>query len=149
MTDSVSEPTPATTVDLTKIGEHRFEATNARGGRVVLGHGTDDFTPVELLLAALAGCGSLDVDYITGKRAPFASFAARAEGTKARDENGNHLVGISLTLDVTFPEGDAGDAAREILPSAIERSQNRLCTVGRTITLGEPVTYAAGRLTQG
>ncbi|MEP9383615.1 OsmC family protein [Nocardioides cheoyonin] len=134
-------------VDLAKIGEHRFTATNARGGSITIGHGDDpDFTPVELLLAALAGCGALDIDFITGKRAPFATFAARAQGTKIRDENGNHVVDISVTFDATFPEGEGGDAAREILPSAIERSQNRLCTVGRTVTLGEPVSYAAGTL---
>ena len=136
-----------TVVDLVKTGQHRFKATNARGGVVAIGHGDDpDFTPVELLLAALAGCGALDVDFITGKRSEFASFAARAQGTKVRDENGNHVVGISVTFDVTFPEGEAGDAARAILPSAIEKSQNRLCTVGRTVTLGEPVSYAAGSL---
>lgn len=139
---SVAVPT---VVDLAKVGEHRFKATNARGGVVAMGHGDDpDFTPVELLLAALAGCGALDVDFITGKRAEFASFAARAQGTKVRDENGNHVVDISVTFDVSFPEGEAGDAARTILPRAIEKSQTRLCTVGRTVTLGEPVTYAAG-----
>lgn len=149
MTDSVQGPGP-TRVDLAKVGEHRFKATNARGGVVTFGHGEDpDFTPVELLLAALAGCGALDVDFITGKRAPFASFAARAEGTKVRDENGNHLVDISVTFDVAFPQSEGGDAAREILPTAIERSQNRLCTVGRTITLGEPVSYVTGSLTEG
>jgi len=136
-----------TTVDLAKVGEHRFKATNARGGVLPIGHGDDpDFTPVELLLAALAGCGALDVDFITGKRSEFAGFAARAQGTKVRDENGNHLVGISVTFDVTFPEGEAGDAAREMLPRAIEKSQTRLCTVGRTVTLGEPVSYVAGSL---
>jgi uncharacterized OsmC-like protein len=110
-----------------------------------LGHGDDpDFTPVELLLAALAGCSALDVDFITGKRAPFATFAARAEGEKVRDAGGNHLVGLTVTLDVTFPDGEAGDAARDVLESAIQRSQDRLCTVGRTIALGDEVRYRTG-----
>lgn len=129
-------------VSLAKIGEHRFSATNARGGAITVGHGEDpDFTPVELLLAALAGCSALDVDFITGKRSEMASFAAVAEGTKVRDENGNHLVQLSVTFDIAFPEGEAGDRARAVLPDAIEKSQNRLCTVGRTVALGEPVTY--------
>ncbi|SFC95209.1 Uncharacterized OsmC-related protein [Nocardioides terrae] len=132
-------------IDLEKVGEHRFKAVNARGGVLTLSHGDDpDFTPVELLLVALAGCSALDVDFITGKRAPFESFAARAEGRKVRDEGGNHLVDLRVTLDVTFPEGEAGDAARAVLESAIQRSQDRLCTVGRTITLGDPVRYASG-----
>ncbi len=133
------------TVDLAKIGEHLFAATNVRGGTIRIGEGEDaDFSPVELLLTAMAACGALDVDYITGKRAPFETVAARAEGHKIRDSDGNHLVGLRVTYDVTFPEGEAGDAAREILPTAIERSQNRLCTVGRTLTLGSPVSYVAG-----
>ena len=134
-------------VDLEQIGEHRFKAVNARGGVLTLSHGDDpDFTPVELLLAALAGCSALDVDFITGKRAPFATFAARASGEKVRDEGGNHIVGLTVTFDVSFPEGEAGDAARAVLDSAIQRSQDRLCTVGRTVTLGDPVRYTTGPL---
>ena len=144
MTDATSD---TRSVDLEKVGEHRFKAVNARGGVLTMGHGDDpDFTPVELLLAALAGCSALDVDFITGKRAPFATFAARAEGEKVRDAGGNHLVGLTVTLDVTFPEGEAGDAARDVLESAIQRSQDRLCTVGRTITLGDEVRYRSGTL---
>lgn len=140
-------PPPATAVELRKLGVHRFLATNPRGGSLPMGEGTDpDFTPVELLLAALAGCASIDLDYLTGKRAGFETFAARAEGTKVRDEQGNHVVGLRVTFDVTFPEGEAGDAARDILPMALQRIQDRLCPVGRTVTLGEPVSYVAGSL---
>ncbi|UDY25239.1 OsmC family protein [Nocardioides sp. Kera G14] len=136
-----------TTVELTQMGEHRFKATNSRGGIVALGHGDDpDFTPVELLLAAVAGCSALDVDFITGKRAPFETFRARSEGTKLRDEQGNHLDGVTVTFDITFPEGEAGDAARAVLESAIRKSQDRLCTVGRTVALSAPVTYRSGEL---
>ncbi len=129
-------------VDLIKIGEHRFQAHNARGGSLTISHGEDpDFTPTELLLAALGGCSSLDVDFITGKRAPMATYAARATGTKVRDEGGNHLVGLSVTFDITFDEGPEGDSARDVLADAVRKSQDRLCTVGRTVTLGDPVQY--------
>ena len=145
MTDATSD---LRSIDLEKVGEHRFKAVNARGGVLTLSHGDDpDFTPVELLLVALAGCSALDVDFITGKRAPFESFAARAEGEKVRDQGGNHLVGLTVTFDVTFPDGEAGDEARAVLESAIRRSQDRLCTVGRTIALGDPVRYGTGSLT--
>ena len=48
-------------IELTKIGPARFKATNARGGETFFGVGGDDpdFTPVELLLAAIAGCSAL------------------------------------------------------------------------------------------
>lgn len=134
-------------VDLEKVGEHRFKATNERGGVLPIGNGDDpDFTPVELLLAALAGCGALDLDYVTGKRAPFETFAARAEGHKVRDEHGNHVVELKVTFDVTFPEGEAGDAARGVVPRSLKMITDRLCTVGRTVALGEPVAYVEGEL---
>lgn len=129
-------------VDLTKIGEGRFKATNARGGVLPIGSGDDpDFTPVELLLAALAGCSAIDVDLITGKRAQATTIDVVAEGDKVRDEGGNHLVNLQLTFEVRFPEGEGGDAARAVLSRSIAQSRDRLCTVGRTVQLGAPVEY--------
>jgi putative redox protein len=127
-------------VELTRIGEHRFKATNRRGGVLPIGEGDDpDFSPVELLLAAIASCGAIDVDYITGKRSAPESFDLHVEGQKVRDEDGNHLTNLRVVFDVTFPEGDAGDAARGVLQSAIEKSRDRICTVSRTVTLPSPV----------
>ena len=130
-------------VELTKIGADRFKATNARGGETFFGRGGEDpdFTPVEMLLAALAGCSAIDVDLIAGKRAAAESFRVTAAGDKVRDDDGNHLVNLSLTFEVTFPEGEGGDAAREVLPDAIAKSRDRLCTVSRTVQLGAPVDY--------
>lgn len=132
-------------IDLSQMGEGRYKATNGRGGVLPIGSGGDpDFTPVELLLAALAGCGAVDLGLIAGKRAAFETFAAHAEGHKVRDEQGSHLVGLKVTFEVTFPEGDDGDRAREIMPRTLTQIQDRLCTVGRTVTLGEPVAYVEG-----
>lgn len=130
-------------VSLTKIGDARFKATNARGGETFMGTGGEDpdFTPVELLLAAMAGCSALDVEAITGKRSASTGFEVAAEGLKVRDEGGNHLTGLRITFDVTFPDGEAGDAARDFLPRAIAMSRDRLCTVSRTVQLGADITY--------
>ncbi|MCD4526845.1 OsmC family protein [Nocardioides sp. cx-173] len=130
-------------IDLTRIGEGRYKATNARGGLVPIGSGGDDpdFTPVELLLAALAGCAAVTVDELTSRRAEPLSFDMTAEGHKVRDDGGQHLVGLTVTFDVTFPEGEAGDAAREFLPLAVRKTHERICTVSRTVELGTPVTY--------
>ncbi|MBA2952689.1 OsmC family peroxiredoxin [Nocardioides sp. MAH-18] len=129
-------------IDLTKIGDGRFKATNARGGVLPIGSGGDpDFTPVELLLAAMAGCSAIDVDLITGKRADATSFAVVSEGDKVRDEQGNHLVNLRLTFEVRFADDEAGDAARDVLPRSIAQSRDRLCTVGRTVQLGAPIEY--------
>ncbi len=143
--DAMSETGDPTlrSIDLTRIGKTRYKATNRRGGVLPIGDGGEDpdFTPVELLLAALAGCAAIDVDLITGKRAEATRFDLRTSGHKVRDEQGNHLVGLSISLDIVFPEGEAGDRAREMLPRAIAQTRDRLCTVGRTVAIGEPVEY--------
>ncbi len=129
---------------MNKIGEGRFMAQNWRGGVLPVGSGDDpDFTPVELLLAGLAGCGAIDVELITRKRADATSFSVRAEGDKIRDEQGNHLTNLVVTFDITFPEGEGGDAAREVLPRTLEQVRDRLCTVSRTVAIGEPVEMVA------
>src|SRR5215212_611911 len=117
-------------LDLAQIGEGRFTAVNARGGVLPVGSGGDSgFTPVELLLAALAGCTAIDVGLITGKRAPADAFDVHVEGHKVRDDDGSHLVDLEVTLAIRFPEGEDGDRAREMLPRAIQQSGDRLCTV--------------------
>jgi putative redox protein len=138
MTDAPRDPLRS--VELTRIGEHRFKATNRRGGVLPIGEGEDpDFTPVELLLASIAGCAAIDVDYITGKRSPADGFDVHVEADKVRDEDGNHLTDIRVVFDITFPAGEGGDAARDVLQSAIERSRDRICTVSRTVALPTPV----------
>lgn len=127
-------------VDLARIGHARYKATNPRGGVMVLSSGDDpDFTPVEALLAAIAGCSAVDVDLITGKRAQPVDFRVHSEGDKVRDENGNHMAGLRISFTVEFPEGEDGDAARAVLDRAIQQSHDRLCTVSRTVQLGAPV----------
>jgi putative redox protein len=131
-------------IELSRIGEGRYLAHNKRGGVLPIGSGDDpDFSPVELLLAALAGCGAIDVDLITGKRAQAMSFEVRAEGDKVRDAQGNHLTNLRVTFDVVFPEGEAGDKAREVLPRTLAQTRDRLCTVSRTVAIGEYVEMVA------
>lgn len=127
-------------VEIGRIAKGSYEAVNPRGGRLRFGSGDDDsFTPVELLLAAIAGCTAIDVDFITVKRSEPESFAVEMTARKVRDEHGSHLVDLLLGFDVEFPEGEAGDAARTVLPEAVRRSHDRLCTVSRTVELGTPV----------
>lgn len=128
-------------VSLRRTGPGRFVATNARGVELeVSGGGEERFSPVELLLAAVAGCTALDIDALTSRRAEPDSFELRATADKVRDESGNRLENIEVTFKVTFPAGEAGDAARAVLPDMVAKSHDRLCTVTRTIERGTPVT---------
>ena len=129
-------------VDLTRMGKERYKATNRRGGVLPISSGDDpDFTPVELLLASLAGCTAIDVGLITGKRASPESFDVHVAGHKVRDDDGSHLVDLQVTVSIRFPEGEAGDRAREVLPRAIQQTADRLCSVGRTLQLGTSIGY--------
>lgn len=127
-------------VELTRQRKAHYVATNRRGGTIQVGEGDDaTFTPIELLLSALAACTAMDVDYIVGKRAEAEFGWLRASARKVRDEEGNHLVDLEIAFDLHYPEGKAGDAARKALPMAVQRSHDRLCTVGRTVQIGTPV----------
>lgn len=139
MTTQPSDPHRSVTITRTAPG--KFRATNARGGTFDFGSGGDDqFTPVEIMLAAIAGCTGIDVDIFTSRRSEPTRFEVTAEGDKLRDEQGNHMGPIDITFRVQFPEGADGDAAREILPDAIRTSHERLCTVSRTVLLPTEVT---------
>jgi len=122
-----------------------FTATNTRGGQLRFGTGGGtDFTPTELLLAAIAGCTAIDVDILTSRRAEPESFHVRAEADKIRDAEGNRLTSIVVTYQIAFPGGVGGDEARAILPDVVARSHDRLCTVGRTVETGTPISTRIG-----
>ncbi|MCM6774624.1 OsmC family protein [Nocardia sp. CDC159] len=127
-------------VRIERTSTGRYRATNARGGEIVFGSGDDaDFTPVELLLAALGGCTSIDVDIATSRHAEPTEFTVTVGGNKVADDLGSHLTDLEVRFHVTFPEGKGGDDARTILPRAARTSHDRLCTVSRTIEIGTPV----------
>jgi putative redox protein len=128
------------TVNLSRLSQHHFEATNSRGGTVSFGRKwTGEFTPVELLLAAIAGCTAMDVDAITVKRSEPVRFQVSCSGHTTKSAHGNHVIDIQVDLDVEFPDGEEGRAAEDVLPKAIRKSHDRLCTVTRTVELPTPV----------
>jgi putative redox protein len=136
-------------VGLTRLRKARFVARNERGGELEFGEGDDAaFSPVELLLAAIAGCNAIDVDYITAKREEAERFDVDVSARKIRDEHGNRLVDIVLRFDVCFADTEGGAAAREVLPAAVRRSRDKLCTVGRTVVVGTPVTVTVEGMTE-
>ena len=133
-------------IEMTRLAKGRYEATNSRGGRLVLGQGGtgEEFSPVELLLVAIAGCSAIDVDFIVAKRAEPTRLDVRMTGDKIRDELGNRLTNLALSFDVEFPDDEAGRAAYDVLPRAVQQSHDRLCTVSRTVEVGTPVETRIG-----
>lgn len=132
-------------ISMRRTAAGRYVATNVRGGELSFGSGADtDFTPVELLLTAIAGCTAIDVDLFTSRRAEPVRFELTASGDKLRDATGNHLENLQVVLQVTFPDGEAGEKARAVLPGIVARSHDRLCTVSRTVELPTPVVTKLG-----
>ena len=128
-------------VSIDRTGARKYTAANERGGVIAIGDGSGvEFTPVELLLAAIAGCTAIDVDVVTTRRAEPISFRVETDALKLGGVEGNHLEDIAVTFRIKFPDGDAGDAARAILPDIVKKSHDRLCTVSRTIERGTPVS---------
>jgi uncharacterized OsmC-like protein len=128
-------------VQLERIENSKYLITNDRGGQLRIGTGEGtDFTPVDLLLAGIGGCTAIDVDLLTSRRAEPEAFEVGVEAEKVRDNAGNHLADIVVTFRVRFPDGEAGDKARALLPEVVRMSHDRLCTVSRTVELGTPIT---------
>ncbi|WP_299445037.1 OsmC family protein [uncultured Phycicoccus sp.] len=130
-------------VSMTRVEQGLYEVTNPRGGTMRVGGGgeTQEFTAVELFLTAMAACSATDVDFITSRIAEPESFDVVSAGEKMKDEDGNHLGDIEITVRVRFPEGPDGDRARERLPRAVAQSRDRLCTVSRTVQRGAEIAY--------
>ena len=130
-------------IELVRDSLDDYRAINRRGGELRVSSGDNpDFSPVELFLVALAACGAVNVDELTSRRAEPEAFTVTAEGHKVRDEGGGHLVALRVTFDIRVPEGPDGDRARDFLPRAMQQTHDRICTVSRTVELGEPVEYA-------
>jgi putative redox protein len=127
-------------VTLSRRPDGIFTAGNVRGGTLIVGDGTGEaFTPTELMLAAIGACTAIDVATLTSRRAEPDVFEVQVDAEKVRDDGGNRLEELAVTFRVTFPAGAGGDAARDLLPDAVRRSHDRLCTVGRTVELGTPI----------
>lgn len=131
--------TPGITVTLIRRDLMAYTATNGRGASIEVG-GQGNFSPVELLLAAIGGCTAVDVDVMTSRRAEPEAFEVEVSGSKST-EGGNHMTDLQVTFRLRFPEGPDGDKARDRIAPAVKVSHGRDCTVSRTVELGTPIAF--------
>jgi len=82
----------------------------------------------------------IDVDIMTSRRAEPVSFDVVAGADYHKDDTGNVLKNLSLTFDLTFPDGPDGDKARDRVASAVQHSHDKSCTVSRTIEANSKVS---------
>ncbi|GAB3624939.1 OsmC family protein [Mariniluteicoccus endophyticus] len=140
MTTPAHNPDTYRSVTVTRESERRYRVTTKSGATLEFGQGEGLVTPVELLLAAIAGCSSVDVDNVTTRRAEPEKFEVVASGDKLfDDELGAHMANLRLAFDLEFPDTDEGRQAASLVERCVRLSQEKNCTVSRTVELGTPV----------
>ena len=113
-------------------GETSFIGRNPAGGTVQMGKIDDrpGISPMELLLAGLAGCTGMDIaSILTKQRQPFVDLKVQVRGKRASD-----YPMVFTELEVAYLLWGEG-----LDPKAVERaiqlSEERYCSVG--IMLGK------------
>ena len=128
-------------VDLNRVENSVYRATNADGASIEFGRGEGLLSPVELLLAAVAGCTAVDVDVVTSRRTEPESFAVEASAIKGTDETGGaRLNDVELSFRVRFPDDGPGRQAERMVPRLVALSHDKDCTVSRTVEHPTSVT---------
>jgi len=116
----------------------KFTATNGRGAEIKIGRSQDgaDFSPVELLMAALGACATLSADHVISRRlgddAPI-DMVVEADKDVEADRVTEVRTKFELNLD-SLTEAD-----RDTLIKLVTRSVERTCTVSHTVETGAPV----------
>ncbi|AMO88335.1 osmC-like family protein [Corynebacterium simulans] len=137
----MSEVTKHYTVDLTRLDTAVYRATNSAGASIEFGRDEELFSPVELLLAAVAGCSAVDVDVVTSRRAEPESFDVHMEGDRVNKDGASRLSEVRVGFDLSFPETPEGNQARRLVDNLIRISHEKDCTVSRTVENSTQVTF--------
>lgn len=127
-------------VEIERTAVGCYTASNAAGAQVPFGHGDDLLSPVELLLAAIAGCSAIDVDTVTSRSAEPTEFRVTATGHRIVEEDkANRLDDLNLSFSLAFPDTEGGHKAAGLVERLVALSHDKYCTVSRTVEHGTPV----------
>lgn len=133
---------PNAVVHMVRTGQGRYLAMNRNGIEIELGRDHDVFSPVELLLAALAGCAAIDLDAATTRHAEPEVFKVGVEAQKSSD-GGNHLEDVQVNFSLRFPDTAEGREAKSMVDRVLKLSHDKLCTVSRSLENETPVQMNA------
>lgn len=128
-------------VDVTRVDTGHYRATNAAGASLEFGSGEGLLSPVELLLAAVAGCSAVDVDVVTSRRTEPEVFDIQVEGTRVDEDGASRLSDVDVEFSLRFPATDAGRQAQSMVERLVRISQEKDCTVSRTVENPTNVTF--------
>lgn len=120
-------------VRIERVDRLHYRAHGANGATLDFGVGQGMLTPVELLLAAIAGCSSVDVDAATSRRASAEVFQVLASALKQHEDGAVRLDDVQVDFDVRFPADESGTKAQKMVDRLIRLSAEKDCTVSRTV----------------
>ena len=124
-----------------RIDRLRYRAYGANGATLEFGVGEGLLTPVELLLAAIAGCSSVDVDAGTSRRSTPEVFEVLASALKQTEDGAVRLDDVEVDFDVRFPADEQGAKAQKMVDRLIQLSEQKDCTVSRTVAHPTNVSF--------
>jgi putative redox protein len=117
-------------------GETSFIARNPTGGTVQMGKvdGKPGISPMELLLAGLAGCTGMDIaSILTKQRQAFVDLKVQVRGKRAND-----YPMVFTEFEVTYLLWGEG-VDTKIVERAIKLSEEKYCSVGIMLSQAAPI----------
>lgn len=142
MTDNARTQDPNyRAVPVERIGKKHYRATGANGATLDFGQGEGLLTPVELLLAAIAGCSAVDVDVVTSRKAEPETFEVLSSAIKQNEDGAVRLDDVEVSFKVSFHAGAEGEKAQKMVDRLIKLSAEKDCTVSRTVEHATKVTF--------
>ena len=132
-------------IELTRIAENHYRATAPSGASIEFGRGEGLMTPVELLLAAVAGCSSIDVDTVTSRHTDPTKFDVTATADKIDEDGASRVDNVHLDFDLEFPVDEEGRKADARIERLVGLSHDKYCTVSRTVEHPTKVEFSIRR----
>lgn len=129
-------------IETVRTGYRNWTARNDRGAEVRIAAADDpdaqpSFTPVELLLAALGGCGGLVVDR-TARAVDHDDLRITVESSSTEEDDGR--VGkVRVTYELDIPADANGGRAADVFARGVRLTHEKYCTVSRTVEHGAEV----------
>jgi uncharacterized OsmC-like protein len=123
-----------------RTGVRRYTGRSTRGAEVLIGSEDVDgvFTPGELLKIALAACSGMSSDHsLRSRLGDDYEVTIRVSGPADREQERYPLIAENLEVDLS---GLSEEERRKLLV-IVERSIDKVCTVGRTLKTGTEVTF--------
>jgi uncharacterized OsmC-like protein len=123
-----------------RTGVRRYTGRSSRGAEVLIGSEDVEgvFTPGELLKIALAACSGLSSDYpLRSRLGEDYQTTIRVSGAADREQERYPLLEEKLEVDLS----GLSEAEVAKLKTIVERSIDKVCTVGRTLKSGTEVTF--------